>query len=83
MGEHSLGVFRGAARAAVAVVAPALAAFLLPAVLLGGGDNLAKGAAAWLVGMLLFLAWLRVARREELDELLAVARRPRAEPMVR
>ena len=74
-----LGVARGAAKAVGAVVVPALVAFLVPAVVLGGGDNLAKGAAAWLIGILLFLAWLRIVRREELDELLAVVRRPRTE----
>jgi peptidoglycan biosynthesis protein MviN/MurJ (putative lipid II flippase) len=83
MGAHSLEVFRGAAKAVGSVVAPALAAFLLPAVVLGGGDHLVKGAAAWLLGMLLFLAWLRIARRKELDELLAVTRRPRTEAIVR
>jgi hypothetical protein len=83
MGAHSLGVFRGAAKAVGAVVLPALVAFLLPAVLLGGGGDLVKGAAAWLLGMLLFLAWLWLARRKELDELLAVTRRPRPEAMVR
>jgi O-antigen/teichoic acid export membrane protein len=81
--EHALGIARGAVKAIGAVVVPALVAFLLPAVLLGGGDNLAKGTAAWLIGILLFLAWLRVARREELDELLAVARGPRTEAAVR
>jgi O-antigen/teichoic acid export membrane protein len=79
MRTHAPGVGRGAAKAVGAVVVPALVAFLLPAVVLGGGDNLAKGAAAWLIGTLLFLAWLRIARREELDELLAVARRPQTE----
>ena len=73
MRAHALGVARGAAKAVGAVVVPAVVAFLLPAVVVGGGDNLAKGAAAWLIGALLFLAWLRIARREELDELLAVA----------
>ena len=83
MGAHSLGVFRGAAEAVGAVVVPAIAAFALPAIVLGGGDNIVKGGAAWLLGMLLFLAWLRIARRKELDELLAVTRRPRTEAMVR
>ena len=79
---HALGVGRRAAKAVGAIVVPALLAFLLPAVLLGGGDNLAKGAAAWLLGNLLLLAWLRIARREELDELLAFVRRPRTEAAV-
>jgi hypothetical protein len=83
MGDHSSRVVRGAAKAVGAVVVPALAAFLLPAVLLGGGETLVKGGVAWLLGMLLFLAWLRFVRREELNELLAVTRRPRPEAMVR
>ena len=83
MRAHAIGVARGAANAVGAVVVPALVAFLLPAVVLGGGDNLAKGAAAWLIGTLLFLAWLWIVRREELDELLAVAKRPQAEAAVR
>jgi peptidoglycan biosynthesis protein MviN/MurJ (putative lipid II flippase) len=83
MRAHALSVARGAAKAVGAVVVPALMAFLLPALVLGGGDNLAKGAAAWLMGTLLLLAWLRIARREELDELIAVARAPRTEAAVR
>ena len=83
MRVHSFRVVRGAASAVGAVVLPAVAAFLLPAVLLGGGEKLVKGAVAWLLGMLLFVAWLWFVRREELDELLAVTRRPRPEAMVR
>ncbi len=78
MRAHALGVARGAAKAVGAVVVPALVAFLVPAVALDGGDSLAKGAAAWLTGSLLFLCWLLVVRREELDELLSVVGRPRA-----
>ena len=52
MRAHALGVARGAAKAVGAVVVPAVVAFLLPAVVVGGGDNLAKGAAAWLIGAL-------------------------------
>ena len=77
MRTHALGVARGAAKAVGAVIVPALVAFLVPAVALGGGDNLVKGAAAWLMGSLLFLAWLLIVRREELDELVSVVR-PRA-----
>jgi peptidoglycan biosynthesis protein MviN/MurJ (putative lipid II flippase) len=79
MGTHALGVARGAAKAVGAVTVPALVAFLVPAVLLGGGENLAKGAAAWLIGAFLFLVWLRIARKAELDELFAVVRRPQTE----
>jgi peptidoglycan biosynthesis protein MviN/MurJ (putative lipid II flippase) len=74
---HALVAARGAAKAISAVVVPALGAFLLPAVVLGGGEKLANGAAAWLIGTVLFVAWLWIARRAELDELLAVVRRPR------
>ncbi len=80
---HALSVARGAGKAVGAVVVPALVAFLVPALVLGGGDNLAKGTAALLIGSLLFLAWLRIVRREELEELLAVVRRPPAEAAVR
>jgi peptidoglycan biosynthesis protein MviN/MurJ (putative lipid II flippase) len=83
LGGHAPGVFRGAAKAIAGVVVPALVAFLVPAVALGGGDDLAKGAAAWVLGTLLFLAWLRIARRKELDELLAVVGRPRTAAAVR
>ena len=71
---HALGAFRGAAKAVVAVVVPALAAFVLPALVVGGGESLAKGAIAWVVGSLLFLGWLWLARRAELYELIAAAR---------
>ena len=75
---RAVGVAVEAAKAVGAVVVPAVVAYLVPAVVVGGGDELVTGAAAWLFGTLLFLVWLRIARREELDELLAVVRRPRA-----
>ena len=55
-GPQSLGVFSQAARAVGAVVVPALVAFLVPSLMLGGGDSLAKGAAAGAWGCCSF--WL-------------------------